>query len=173
MNERSIIISLDPGTARMGVAVFNDQFELMGLDTIKALGFESDLKREFEEALSELIFKKYKRTVGDAIVLIELPSPRYYGRPSISIIKLLHQIVYMVQTLSRWADGVHLIDSYDWNYKDHGNKGRQYSDQEKKELFLETFPEYSRTNTDVRDAALMACWCMENKPELFTDDYET
>jgi hypothetical protein len=175
-SDDGFVISIDPGTTKAGVALFDlSEQKLDSVHTIKGLGYELDVKDKIEKALAEIVWDKCHRHVGSSIVLIELPAARYYGRPAVPIIKVLHQIVYMVQALSRWAEGVILVDSFDWNFKAEGKKGRQYTDKEKEGQFLEAFPQYQprQTNSDERDAALMGLWFIQHHAQLLLDDYVT
>jgi hypothetical protein len=175
-NEEGFVISIDPGLNQCGIALFDmSQQRLAGVHTIKDLGYGAEVKEKIEKALAEIVWDGYHRYVASSIVLIEIPAARYYGRPAIPIIKILHQIVYMVQALSRWAERVVLIDSFEWNYKAEGGKGRQYTDKQKEKQFLSTFTRYKprQTNKDQRDAALMGLWVIQERPHLIIDDYVT
>lgn len=175
-SDDGFVISIDPGTKQMGIALFDlSQQRLAGVHTIKDMGYDAGVKDRIEKALSELVWDKYHRHVSSSVVLIELPPARTYGRPGVPIIKVLHQIVYMVHALARWAEKVILVDAFEWNYKEKGNKGRQYTDSEKELKFLQVFDQYKprQTNKDERDAALMGLWLIQNHPQLLLDDYVT
>jgi hypothetical protein len=95
-------------------------------------------------------------------VAVEFPTTvLHYGRPNTkALLGVAKKSAYFLLTGYEQTSthDVNLVDSAAWGKVKVGRLWRQMTDKERKRMFYLLWPDTGRTNTHVRDAALLARW---------------
>lgn len=153
------ILAIDPGTKNIGLAYVIDGV-VQFVHTLKDVGHKREDVYGAGHDIMSLLADEPQDFPNDVLILIEVPSTRWFGRQnSTAMHKIFWQIIFLIDTLYPYCN-IDYQDAYNWNI---GQKRKQRTDKEKKEIFYDLFPNFKQsTNKDNRDAALMAVY-YENK----------
>lgn len=140
------IVAIDPGQSATALAVVEARQARVALRHV------ATIKEKTCRALVETLTAEIGPYVVKSRVIVEFPSPRYFGRPNTKHVIATCRVAAEIGRGIARKYGV-VAEFFDANHLTYG--GRIVPNRDRKPLFTRIFGDV-RTNEHVRDAALIA-----------------